>query len=360
MRLPARRLLITAAVLAGLALALVGAYRYAVQRLHGALLDALGPRASVGAVEVAWNRIEVRELRIRAERRGKQRWPAEDELRAARVTVRPRLRSLFSGNWRIAQVQVEQAYLSLYRTRDGKLHLLPALLERAGAPAPQAPAAAPAAAPLLLIDGVALRDAQVEFFDASVRQPAHRMRLAALQADVGNLRLPALDEPMTLAIEGLFKGPQRDGRLRIDGTLTPASRDADLKARFRDVDLVALEPYLLKLADGGVQRGALDLSLDATVQHNHLKAPGTLVLRQVALRGSALAGVPQRAVLAAMARDGRIELKFTLAGRLDDPNFSLNEDLATRVASALAEQLGVSMGGVVEGVGGVIKGLLGR
>lgn len=59
-------------------------------------------------------------------------------------------------------------------------------------------------------------------------------------------------------------------------------------------------------------------------------------------------------------RDGRIEVSFTLAGRLDDPNFSLNEDLATRVASALAQTLGVSVGGVVEGVGSVIKGLLGR
>ncbi len=61
-----------------------------------------------------------------------------------------------------------------------------------------------------------------------------------------------------------------------------------------------------------------------------------------------------------MSRDEKIEVQFTLAGRLDDPNFSLNEDFATRVASALAEKLGVSMGGVVEGVGGVLKGLLGQ
>ena len=49
-----------------------------------------------------------------------------------------------------------------------------------------------------------------------------------------------------------------------------------------------------------------------------------------------------------------------LDGRLDDPAFSVNENFATRMASGLAETLGVSVGGVVEGVGGVIKGLLGR
>lgn len=97
---------------------------------------------------------------------------------------------------------------------------------------------------------------------------------------------------------------------------------------------------------------ALDLQLSAKVQKSQLRAPGKLTL---------LAGIPQRALLSAMSkRYGRVELQFTLTGRLDDPNFSLNEDAATRMASALAQTLGVSMGGVVEGVGSVIKGLLGR
>jgi hypothetical protein len=355
-----RRLLIAAAVLGVLVIALVIAYRFALQRLHGALLQALGPRASVGAIEVGWNRIEVRGLRIQAQREGPQRWPAEDELRAERVQLVPDLRSAFSGKWRVGRIVVDKPYLSLYRSRDGKLHVLPALLDKPASPA-QSQAQDTAAAPLVLIDRVELQDAEVDFYDASVRQPAHRMRLAALQATVRDLKLPALDQPLGLDVEAVFKGPQRDGKLRIAGQLTPATHDAKLKADVNGVDLVALEPYLLKVAEGGVKRGSLDLKLDATVQQNRLKAPGTLTLKQVELGKSGhFAGIPQRAVLAAMSRDNRIEVQFTLAGRLDDPNFSLNEDFATRIASALAEKLGVSVGGVVEGVGGVIKGLLGR
>lgn len=354
-----RRLLIAAAVLGVLVIALVVAYRFALQRLHGALLEALGPRASVDAINVSWNRVEVRGLRIKAVREGTQRWPAEDELRAERVQLVPDLRSAFSGKWRVGRIEVDKPYLSLYRSRDGKLHVLPALLDK---PAPaQQEAQQTAAAPLVLIDRVELHDAEVDFYDASVRQPAHRMRLAELQAVVRDLKLPALDEPIGLDVEAVFKGPQRDGKLQIGGTLTPATHDARLKADVNGVDLVALEPYLLKVAEGGVKRGTLDLKLDATVQNNKLKAPGTLTLKQVELGKSGhFAGIPQRAVLAAMSRDNRIEVQFTLAGRLDDPNFSLNEDFATRIASALAEKLGVSVGGVVEGVGGVIKGLLGR
>lgn len=354
-----RRLFIAAAVLAVLAAAAFAAYHLALQRLHGALLEALGPRASVGAIELHWNRLEVHDLRIRADRDGRIRWPADDELRAAHVVLLPDLRGALGGRWRVGHIVVDKPYLSLYRSRDGKLHVLPALLGKPGMPPAGDPPAA--AAPLVLVDRVQLRDAEVEFFDASVRQPAHRLRLAALQADVRDLKLPALDQPVTLSIEATIKGPRRDGRLQLNGTLTPATHDAQLKARVNGVDLVALEPYLLKLAEGGVKRGTLDLALDATVQQNRLKAPGTLTLNQVELgRGGSLAGMPQRAVLAAMSRDGKIEVRFTLAGRLDDPNFSLNEDFATRVTSALAERLGVSVGGVVEGVGSVIKGLLGR
>ena len=58
--------------------------------------------------------------------------------------------------------------------------------------------------------------------------------------------------------------------------------------------------------------------------------------------------------------DGRIEVAFTLDGRLDDPGFSLNENFATKLGGSLAEVLGVSLGGVVEGMSNVIKGLFGR
>jgi hypothetical protein len=356
-----RRLLIALAALAAFCGLMFLALHIALQRLHAVLLDALGPRASVGAIALHWDRIEVQDLRIRADREGANAWPAADELRAARVTLRPDLRAVWSGHWRIGELVVDQAYLSLLRGRDGRLQVLPALLARPSAGTPQSTSRNNAAAPLVLVDHVALRDAEIDFFDASVRRPPLRLSLSALQADVRDLKLPALDEPMQLRIDGRIDGPQHRGSLHIDGTLTPATHDAALHAQFTGVDLVALQPYLLKVAEGGVRHGTLDLTLDADVARNQLKAPGLLTLHDLELgHGGTLGGVPQRAVVAAMARNGRIELRFTLAGRLDDPNFSLNENLATRVTSALADQLGVSVGGVVEGVGSLVKGLLGR
>lgn len=369
-----RRPVIAAVVLVLIVVSAIVGWRLALQRLHGAVLEALGPRASVSALEVGFGGVTVQGLRIAAERTGRQAWPADDELRADRVTLVPDWRSLFAaasggGTWQLQAVQVEGAYLSLLRTREGRLRVLPALLERtAAAPAPaSAPAAASAPTGLATatvqvhIGALRLSDAVIELYDASVRQPAHRLRLERLQATLGDIVVPGFEARMPVTLEGVFKGAQRDGRIAIDGWLGLARRDAELKAQFSGVDLIALQPYLLKVAEGGVRRGTLDLALHATVTKNQLNAPGQVTLTGLELHsGGSFAGVPRQAVIAAMSRNGRIQLRFTLAGRLDDPGFSLNENFASKVGAGLAEALGVSVGGVVEGVGNLVKGLFGR
>jgi hypothetical protein len=354
-----RKIVVAAALFGLLAVAAFVGQRIAMRELKAGIEGALGPRASVGAIELGLTGVEISELRIRAARGA---WPAEDELRARRVQLRPSLSTLWSKGWRIGHVQVDDAYVSLQRTRDGRLRILPALSER-----PPAPAASKVEAPAVAvhIGQIALKRAAIDFYDASVRQPAHRMQLEQLDAQVGPIDWPGLDTAARIDLTSRFKGPHRDGQLTIAGEFTPATRDARLKAQVRGVDLVALQPYLLKVNEGGVRRGTLDLALDARVKTQHLHAPGKLTLTGLELGPgggvlSTFAGVPRQAVIAAMSRDGRIEVAFTLDGRLDDPAFSLNENFATKLAGGLAETLGVSLGGVVEGVGNVIKGLFGR
>jgi hypothetical protein len=365
-----RRLLLTLALLitlGGLASWL------AVRQLHAALLQALGPRAHIGAVRLGLRSLEVHELQLGAA----PGWPAQDELQARLVRVQPDLGSLFGGPWRLNRITVEDGHISLLRTRDGRLRLLPGVLEPARTPpaagrsatlqaAGLAPGPTPTAAPPLVIERIELSGVQVDWYDASLPgAKPHHLQLADLDARVGPLRLPALDQALQIELSAVFKGPSRDGRLTLAGTLTPASRDARLRAQLTGADLLALQPYLLKAVDGGVRQGTLDLQMDATVRQQHLVAPGRVTLTGLRLnegRGAwdRFAGLPRQAVLSALQRQDRIALNFTLEGRLDDPAFSVNDNLARRFAAGLAESLGVSIGGVVEGLGQLFKGLLGR
>jgi hypothetical protein len=355
-----RRLLIVALTLAVLLSALFGAYHFALKRLDGALRQALGPRASVGAIELGLTGLTVRDLHVAAA----PGWPAAEELHAGAVRVRPDLASAFGGAWRVQRIEVDDARLVLLRTREGKLRLLPSMLESAPPATPAA--AASAAATKVLIDHVVLKDAQVDLYDASLRLARpHRAQLTQLNARLDTLALPAFDQAMQIDLDALFKGPTHDGQLELKGQLTPSTKDAQLHGELRGADLLALQPYLLKVADGGVKKGRLDLVMDARVQAQKLKAPGHLTLTGLELNeGSGVmgrfAGMSRQAALASLRKHDRIELNFTLEGRLDDPGFSVNDSLAMRFATGMADALGVSMEGVVEGVEKVFKGLLGH
>lgn len=341
------------------ALVAVGLFglHYAARRLEAAVLNALGPRSSIDSIELRWNRVALRGLRIRGDGRT---WPAEDEVRAERIVIGASVRDLWEPGWRIEHVSVERGYVSMQRTRQGKLRVVPALLEK-----PSDTANTEGTPPRLQIAKFELRDMAVDFHDASLPSGRHRVRIEGLQAMFGPLDLPALDTPMRIRVDALLKGSHRDGNLAIEGELTPATQDARLKASARGVDLIAMQPYLLKLNEGGVRSGTLDLSVQVAVKARHLHAPGKLTLTDLSLTegGGAFAtfaGLPRRAVISALQRDGCIEVAFTLDGSLNDPGFALNESFATRLASGLAENVGVSMSGVVEGAGSVVKGLFGR
>jgi hypothetical protein len=350
-----------------------GAWQVALWQLRAAVLQTLGPGAQLGHLRVGLAGVEIDQLRIAAapatRRPGSAAWPAEDELRADQVRLVPDWRSLWSGprhgQWRLQSLQVRGGYLSLQRGTDGRIRLLPSLLAPPSADGTQGASAAPDHR--LQLGQLVLDGTVIELFDASVRRPAHRLRLEGLQVQAGPLALPVAQaaEPTQLQLQAVLKGPRHDGQLSLQGQVHLGTQDAQLQARLQGVDMLALQPYLLKAGEGRIRGGRLDLQLDPQVQQQRLHAPGVLTLTGLDLApgaglGGLLAGVSRQAVLAALERDGRITLRFSLDGRLDDPGFSIHENLAQRVSGALAETVGVSLSGVVDGVGGLFKGLLGR
>lgn len=365
-----RRAWTALAALMALAVGAALAFHFALRRLHSGIEAALGPRATLQSISLGWTGVELRGLRVRALQGPPSRWPAADELRVDRVHVVPSLTSLWRNGWRIASVTVEGGSLSLLRTKEGRLRVLPSLME-ASDDVRSAQSGGDRAATPVHIGELRLRDVAIDFYDASVGSgrsasgTPHRIRLDPLRAEVGPLALPALDERIAVTLQATLKGAQRNGTLSLQGQLKPATRDAAITLKLKGVDLTALAPYLVRDNEAAVRRGTLDLSLVAKAKGQRLNAPGQLTLTDLDLASGGgvvgtFAGVPRQAVLAAMTRDGRIELAFTLEGRIDDPKFSVNDLFAARFAVGLAEKLGVSIGGVVEGVGSVIKGLFGR
>lgn len=365
-----RRFLIVLAVLATLAVVFAGGLYFGAKALKGKVEQALGPEAEIGEIRLALGAVEVIRLRLKAP----PGWPAPDALRAERIRIAPDLLALLSGKVGISSITVDKGYVSALRSADGKLRVVPSLLEK------KEEKKDAGKGPEVSIGAIELLDGVMEFFDATAKKPAHKIRLEQLQAKVTDLNLPDLQARSKLRLDGVLKGVRSDGKILIDGWMVFASKDSEFRNTLRGVDLMAMQPYLLKATDTGVRSGTLDLDMQSTVKANHLHAPGTLTLNGLQLdSGGTFMGAPSAAVLKLMKdKDGKITMKFVLDGKLNDPNFRLNEGFSTRLASSFGEAMGISVeglakgagslgqksveaaGGSAEGVGKAVKGLFGR
>ena len=363
-----RRLLYFLGVLAlAPALGAAGLY-FGARALKAEVEQALGPTSEIGAINLRWNAVEIEHLRIKAP----IGWPAKDELRAERIRIEPDLRGLLSKQIRVSRIVIYDGYLSALRSNDGRLRLLPSLLETKRTDSKNA-----ALLPVVTLGQVELINATMEFFDATVKKPPLRIRLEQLHATVDDVLLPTLKGHTQLDMQGVLKGVRNDGRISIKGWVEIATRNSRIVTQLRNVDLIALQPYLIKATETGVKKGTLDLDITAKVNNKQLFAPGTVTLSDLELDegSSTFMGMPRKAVVAMMQDHARkITVKFELAGNLDDPQFKLNENLSSRLGSSIASTLGISfegiargagsvgsaLSGATEGVGKAIKGLFGK
>ncbi|MGE5384723.1 MAG: DUF748 domain-containing protein, partial [Betaproteobacteria bacterium] len=290
-----RRVAWVVAIAVVLTLLGVGGLHLATKTLKTKVEEALGPRGEVAEIRVGLSAVELIGIRIKAEKG----WPAAEELSARRVVIEPELRSLVSSNIRIGHIRVEEGYLSLHRRKDGKVLVLPSLLGGASEKS--------AGGPTVHLGGITLADCAVELYDATVRQPPLKLRVERVNASLGKIEIPSLTGRTAIAIDGVVKGVRHDGRMSIKGEAEFASRDSEISAQLRGVDLLAFQPYLIKAAETGVKKGTLDLDLKSTVSHNRLKAPGSVTLSDMELSsGGSFMGLPRATVVSALKdKNGR-------------------------------------------------------
>src|SRR5581483_9982224 len=315
-------LVIGSIILVVLLLAAVG-FHFAVAKLKERVVATLGAGSEVKQLRVRWNAIELVGLAVP----GPKGWPTARTLEAERIKLVPSLRSLLSNDLKIASIEIEKPYLSVYRTA-GKVALVPTVLHAGEKPDEKT------SSRTVTIDRLTVHDGVMDIYDATVAAKPLRTRLEAIQATVKGVVAPALSDKAQFDIDGVVKGARRDGKAKVTGWVAQHGRDSSSDIVIEGVDLVSLQPYLARKGDVRVERGRLDLDLKSEVRNNQLDGKGKVVLRDLQL-----------------AQSGGF--MGTFMGDISRPNFSLNEQLSTRIATGLAGSLGVSVKGLVEGVGGL-------
>ena len=354
-----------AVAVAGIVLVLLvvilGGLYFAQYEVKQRVIAALGPLGSADSIDVGFTSVRLTHVRLK----GPPGWPAPDALRADEITFTPDLRDLLDKRVHIRSVVVKGFDLSVVRSADGTLNLLPNLKESLNRNDAGANAGAIALPQEKLVDHVAMQQGTFEFYDYTVGKPAYKVTVTQASASVDNLHLPALTEPTSVAVNGSIVGPAHTGTVSFGGWIEISSKDSQTTSTLHGVDVVMLDPYLLKKAGAKTQiaGGTIDMTVESTVRDYHLHAPGTLTLHnlQLADNGNPLdtfLSIPTKAAVAALkSRSGDITVHFVLDGNLRDPKFSVNENLLTKLGTGFAQAMGVSVEGVAKGAGETVKGL---
>ncbi|HEY3597055.1 MAG TPA: DUF748 domain-containing protein [Paraburkholderia sp.] len=359
-----RVILIVAGIVAVLIVVAFAGLYFVQREVKARVIDALGPLGSAERIDVGFTSIRLTNVRLIAPKD----WPTSDALRAESITLIPDVREMLAHRVHVREIVVSNFNLAVLRQPDGTIQLLPnlrAAINRPQAGASSAVANRPPLPAEKLVDHVRFEHGTFDFYDEMVSRPAYKVSVTDANATVDHIRLPGLDEPTTINVSGSIKGPSHTGKVAFGGWIKIANKDSQTTSTLRGVDVVTLDPYLLRKAGSKAQvtGGTLDLNIESTVRDYHIHAPGTLTLHHLQLAESdnpldTFMSIPTRAAVAALKQHGdEITLHFVLDGNLRDPKFKLNENLATELRTGFAKALGVSVEGVAKGAGETVKGL---
>lgn len=328
----------------------VGGWYLYLWELKQHVIAALGTTGTAERIETGWSTVTLTNVRLRAT----EDWPEGDTFRAREVVFDFDPDALLHRQLHIQQVNVRGYYLAVRRTPEKKIALLPNLKR------PDSDAAAPNSR-AKLIDHVVFDDGDVAFFDEAIRKPAYKITVKQVHATVDHLQPPAFTEPFQLDLTGKLPGKGREGTVKFAGWINKSTSDAQSKTVLTNVDIAALDPYLLKKANTlpDLKNGVIDLNLDATVKDKQIKAHGAFTLRNlepVKEPGlhpiKALLRLPEKAELAALKDDkGQITLNYEVSGNLHQPKFALTDSLPKKMAGGLPKVLGTG----VEKAGSAVK-----
>ena len=301
------------------------AARVADRILRERLVLSMGKSFSVRKVDLHFDRLRLR---------GVSYAPAAETApirgSAEAILIRPNLFGLLSGRIAINALRI----------------ISPALVVRLG----KAPAAQPAGKKgsgkhlSVVLKQIAVQNGLLEIKDPDVSNGVFHFHRVNLK--INGLTLPSIEAPMTFSLEGRLSGPVSEGRVESEGSVAGAGKTIDATFTMKDTDLVLLEPYYRKWTSAQIESGTIGLDLTLRARDGLLEAPGVLHLNDLRFRSSgnpfaSFMGMPVSLVSSLLKdNDGRIDLAFTVHGRLDDPNFSFGGQLLRKIAVSLAQKAG--------------------
>jgi hypothetical protein len=345
------------------------------QFLKARVEKSLGDNVTASAVSISWGKVTVEDLTFLRDGQ------IVGKIKA--VDIKADFMSILRNKLSISKVEVDQPYFKLLIDNKGNV-LLPTAMpeEKMGKgkeerkkkeiqEVPTTKESMPVEVKTLIV-----KEGKVDFEDRSMARPV-LLTFVDVRVDVHHITYPFVNQWTDYEVSSQLAGGSQKGSIKATGKTNFLNEETKVKTVLKNIDLALLRPYIEKKGDAGIERGFINMNMDAGVVKKHIKAPGTMAIRDLQLSSSGgvsgtFLGVPRSMALSFLKNNNNeISLNFVLEGDLNNPRFKIRENLATRLSVGMANKLGVSVTGagetvaggsskVIEGTTKTLKGLFKR
>jgi hypothetical protein len=331
---------------------------YGVRFINAELKRVMGPGIVVSEIKIRSTHLAARGIRYEDPQLKKNLLQIEE------IRIYPALLASLKGVLQIRELAILRPSFFFYRSREGFfVGPWPAREKGKEKEGREAIEKNEGKAFQIRIDRLRIQGGAVDFEDRKVEGPSAEIHLRKLDLDVKDIQYPSTSVHSPITLKGKMVGPSKEGDLETKGWIDFDSLDMDTVFKVRELEVKTLEPYYRKRVSAEIESGYMTMQAKINVKKKVIDAPGSLELIDLRIRegGGSVFYIPAKTLVSLLRDKGnRIKVDFHVKGNLDDPQFSLQENVMRKIAISLAEALGVPIRIVGEEVfGGSLKGAKG-
>ena len=340
------------------------------QFLRTQVEKSLGDNVKAGTVSISWGKVTLEDLTFLKD--------GQTVGKVKTVDIRADFMSIIGDKLVISKVEIDQPYFKVIIDNKGNLLLPIALPEEKTGEGKQKRKKQETQKDAMPVEikTLVVRAGKVDYEDRSLARPV-LLKFEDVKIDVHHITYPFVNQWTDHEVSSQLAGGSQKGSIKATGKTNFLNEETKVKTVLKNIDLALLRPYIEKKGDARIERGFITMNMDAGVVKKHIKAPGTMAIRDLQLSSSGgvsgtFLGVPRSMALSFLKNNtNEIHLNFVLEGDLNNPRFNIRENLAKRFSVGLANKLGVSVTGtgetvaggsskVIEGTTKTLKGLFKR
>ena len=332
-------------------LILIGGYLglsyYGVKLIQPQFQKMLGPGFTLKEIQVRLTHLSMKGIQYEGvHTKKKYLWIEE-------IKIYPAILSLFIGPLRIRDFTIREPSLSFYRTKEGVFvgpWAVPGRKERKEPPGDQEQKEKERI--FLKIDRLRVQMGSVDFEDWKPGEPPAQLKLSEIDLETKGIQYPFHSSRSPIQLRGRLQGKtKKDGEILTKGWINLKTTDMEASLNVRQIEVKLFEPYYRKRVSAQIDSGYMAMDAKMTLREKIIDAPGKLELKDLHIKGKegTVFWIPAKTLISLLKEKGdRVEVTFHMKGSIEDPNFSLQETLLTRIAISLLEALGVPIKAVGE------------